>query len=167
MAGTPNPEGVVEAAISVLTSDLPAKLLSLDSEYNDGITLATVAKFWRNYAAQDQYDEVPACIVTCSEGEIQFRTYRIYDHEFTIHYVFVGNDVISGFQPQEVLTKRLQRTIRATIEILENKPKLTISGSDYCDRFIVERVNYSDTFTDGQEFRRDGLLTCLARTSTP
>ena len=167
MAGTPSPEDTITALVTVLTADLPAKLDSLDTEYTDALALDDISKFWLNYQEADRYDETPALVIVSTRSEITFRTYRIYDHVITIHIIMIGNDVVGSYSPQETLTLRLYRTARAIVETLETKPKLTISGSDYCDRIVVESIDYSDTFTDGEEFRRDGLITCLARTSTP
>jgi len=158
MAGTRSPEDVVNALVTLLTANLATKLTAIDTEMSDSITLVDIASYYK--APLERYDKYPACVVDCFDSIVpdELRTDLVHIHSVNIMVILVGNEAVDSLLPQEVMGKRLYRTIRGMEEVIADFPRLTVSSVDQCDQIIVSSRDYSDTITDGTAFRRDGLI---------
>lgn len=166
MAGSINPEGAINAIRSILIADLPAKLNTLDAEYNDGIVLDDPVDYWR--APIERYDNYPACVIVArgSNRPDEYRNDTIQFHELEIQVLLAGNEATAALLPYELLTVRLQRTIRAIQEVLEAKTHLTVSANDNADHLLVTQIDYSDFFPVESRMRRDARMIVLVLIST-
>lgn len=158
MAGTRSPEDAINAIVTLLTANLSAKLTAIDTEMDDSITLVDIAAYYK--APLERYDKFPACIVDCFDSVVsdELRSDLVHLHSVNIMVILVGNEAVDSLLPQEILGKRLYRTVRGIEEVLSDFPRLTVSSVDQCDQLIVTAKDYSDTATDGNAFRRDGLI---------
>ena len=167
MAGSINPEGACGAIKAILTSDLPAKLDLLDTEYNDAVVLEDVAAYW--LAPQARYDLYPAVVIVIRSSDIpeDLRNQMIQWHQIEVQVLLAGNDVNATLTtPGEMLAARLQRTVRGIQEVLKAKQQLTITAVDYCDHQILTGIDYSDFFDVEQGMRRDARLMYAVMVST-
>jgi len=149
MAGTINPEDAINGVISVLGASLPAKLDTLDTAYTDAVVLDDIAAYYR--APQERYEAYPCAIFVArrSYRPDEFRNENIWWIEIEGQVYIVGNETLAGYQsvtllPQELVTVRLQRTMRGIQEVLEANSHLPISGTHYADHTLVDSVEYSD-----------------------
>lgn len=165
MAGSRSPEEVINAIVTLLTANLATKLSAIDTEMSDSITLTDIQAYYR--APLERYDKYPACVVDCfgSLSPDEFRRDQVHIHTVNIMVVLIGNQAVDGLLPQEVLTKRLFRTIRGIEEVIADYPRLTVSSVDKCDQIVVTERSYDDTVTDGRAFRRDGMVETLVMCS--
>ena len=158
MAGTLN---AFDAAVSIKTimgTDLPTKLDALDTAYNDSITLDDIAQWY--LAPLARYDALPCGIIIPSgtQKPDEYRGEVVVFHLIDIHIVHHGNTKTAAYLPQELTSIKLARTCRGIQEVLEANETLTISSTDNADHLLVQGVDFSDTFTDGENFRRDALM---------
>ena len=153
MAGGRNSEGVVTAVKTVLsagTGGLDDMMGTVDAEYNDDITLETVAEYLEAHPAE--MDEWPTVVIVAPDTDIPGRTGHYGEHWHTVRVWFL---TLSRFEdegslnPQENLTRRINRSLEAIQRVLEANPRLTIDGTDYADRLFVRHVTRPD-FIDKQ-----------------
>ena len=154
MAGKYNTDNTVEAVIDVLTRLSPAKFNTIDSEINDGILLADVAK-WYRAPELENYDSYPSCVVTAQGFQIPdpLRAENIKHHEIQL-VLWVcsidATDTAATLLPQETMTKQLERMIRGFIEVFEDQPTLAnAGGTDQVDHALVVSGDLSD-FDQGE-----------------
>ena len=149
MAGTINPEDAVNGIVSVLGASLPAKLDTLDTAYTDAVVLEDIAAYLR--APQERYEVYP-CAVIVARGSTrpdEFRNESIWWISLEMQVYIVGNESLAAYQgvtliPQELVTIRLQRTLRGIQEVLEANTHLPVSGVHYADHVKIETVDFSD-----------------------
>jgi hypothetical protein len=149
MAGTINPEDAVGAMKSIIEADLPAKLDSLDTEYGatGAEVLDDIAKVWLAPQERHQVSNIPALTIAAAETEWdqeRGEQEAIYQHRIVAELLLRGNDRTTDYAPEELLTVKLQRTVRGLIETLEAKRHLTVSGSKNADYIAFEGVAYSE-----------------------
>lgn len=107
-------EGLVDELITYLNTNLPAKLDSIDSQLDDGITLEDVAEYLRRDPSNPRaITKLPACFVIVPRTTlVNWReTSAQENHIVWIYLVVRNNDV-------ETLRKLLYRYARATWETL-------------------------------------------------
>ena len=130
MASSFDPGLAAEAVISLLSSNLAAKLDTLDTEYGD-ITLRDIAAFYR---AMPGTPNVYPCISVYASGrqetEGQYATFNLRGHLLECRIWEVAMDATSTLLPVEVLQKRLERTVRACEEVLHENRGLTVTGTN-------------------------------------
>lgn len=149
MAGTINPEDAIGAMKTIVEADLPAVLDALDTEYGatGSEVLDDVAKVWLAPQRQHQASHIPALTIVAAETEWdqeRGEQEAIYQHRIVAELLLRGNDRTSDYAPEELLTVKLQRTVRGLIETLEAKRYLTVSGSKNADYLALEGVAYSE-----------------------
>ena len=149
MAGTINPEDALVAIKTILAADLPAMLNTLDTEYSatGDEVLADVAKYW--FAPQERYQgqDVPALLLVAVETEWdqeRGEQEAVYQHRLALELTLRGNSRTATYAPDELLTVKLQRTVRGIIETLEAKRQLTVSSAKNADYIAFEGAAYSE-----------------------
>jgi hypothetical protein len=162
-AGTENPEDAITALINVFTTSLPAKLDALDTLFNDGITLADIAAFYR--APIDTHDLVPALVLAAEDTEVVEYHENLLAHRIEGRLILIGNDAITGRLPQEVLNSRLYRTMTGMYQVLRANPTLTVGSTANAVFCEAERRVYGETLVSQGMFRRDGVITLKVLTS--
>ena len=168
MAGTINPEDACGAIKAIIAADLPAKLDALDTEY--GATgdevLDDVAKVW--LAPQERHQQVPALTVVAAETEWDQEMGEkeaVYQHRLVAELVMRGNSRTATLAPEELLTVKLQRTVRGIVEVLEAKRRLTVSGTNNADYLALEGASYSELDATGPAIEKRAELSFLVLVS--
>ena len=158
MAGTINPQDSANSIITVLNSGMAAKLGSLDSSYNDGITLDTVDAYWR--APQEHYPgKVNIVVVATSTETINSPDQRETNY-ISIELIVTGSQSSSTYSGTEMITIRLWRTCRAVQELLN---KTTLSTA--VDQCYIDRIDASEIGADGTQFEQRAEIQLFTYTS--
>ena len=170
MAGNRSSEGVITAIKTILTADLPAKLDLLDTEY--GATgdevLADIAKVWLAPQERHQAQNVPALVLVAvgTEWLQEYGSEGVYQHSIAMELILRGNSRTTTLAPEELLTVKLQRTVRGIVETLEAKRQLTVSSTNNCDFIAYEGVAYSELFdTDESPLEKRAEVNFLVQIS--
>ena len=140
-------EGTIDAVESYLNTNMAAKLDTLDSEYNDGITLDDIQTYYK--AETLAVPELPSIYVIGNRTvpEAEGPTYLKAAHYMTIA-------VMVGDANTETLRKRLYRHIRAIVEVLR-------AARD--DATFVSKAVVFDTFEFSPMYGRTGAFLQDAR----
>lgn len=170
MAGTRNPEDAITAIKTILEADLPAKLDALDTEYSatGDEVLADVAKIW--LAPQERYQgsDLPALVVVAAEtrwDREMGQQEAIYEHDIAMELTLRGNSRTATLAPEELLTVKLQRTVRGIVEVLENKRQLTVSSTANADYIAFEGAAFSELDASGGQIEKRAEVNFLALVS--
>ena len=158
MAGTINPQDSANAIITVLNSDMSAKLNALDSEYDDGIILDDVDNFWR--APQEVYPSKVNIVVAPTSSEVVNSPEQRQLHSITVEVIVTGNQSSSTYSGTELITIRLWRTFRAVQECIN---KSTLSSK--VDQSYVNNLDASEIGTDGSRFEQRAEIQMTIHTS--
>ena len=158
MAGTINPQDSANAIITVLNSDMSAKLNALDSEYDDGIILDDVDNFWR--APQEVYPSKVNIVVAPTSSEVVNSPEQRQLHSITVEVIVTGNQSSSTYSGTELITIRLWRTCRAVQECIN---KSTLSNN--VDQCYVNTLDASEIGTDGSRFEQRAEIQMTIYTS--
>lgn len=167
MAGDQNPEIAVEAIITILTASLPAQLDAIDTAMNDGITLDDIAHFYR--APLWAYDTLPACVVMAQRTVYPdlFRPDVIRQHVLELQVYLECHEASSTKLPQEILTARLERTMKGIHTVILANPTLDVSGTSKADHTLIQGVEYSNLVPRGDDgVFRGARMTLLSYFST-
>jgi hypothetical protein len=166
MAGSKNAQVTASKVLAVLQAGWSAKVLALDTSYNDGITLTTPDAYYQ--APQRAYGAALSVVVVAAPMERDYRgSERINGQTVLVGLVVGGNEAIGDHSPQEVVTIKLWRYAEAVTEILEENNSLTLSSTAWADETLVTSfdpsVQASDETEPGYEQRM--LVTVLLLTS--
>lgn len=171
MAGTINPGDTCAAIKTIIEADLAAILDSLDTEHSatGAEVLDDIAKVWLAPQARHQASNLPALGVFAAGtrwrqdlGEQE----AVYVHTIVLEVLLRGNDRTSDYAPEELLTVKLERTVRGIIETLEAKRQLTISAADNCDYLAFERASFGETVeADESRIEKRAEMSFLVRVS--
>lgn len=148
---------VADRIVTQLKNSLPAKLDTLDTEYNDSITLEDIPT--DNFFVSERR-KLPGFPLVCvipertlvpSDGEFR---YDIEYHTLTVALA------ISVNEDEDTLKKRTLRTMRGIEEVmLDNR---TLSGS--VDDLVVQSKEYLPLLTSGNALLQEAQLTVEVRT---
>ena len=158
MAGTINPQDSANSIITVLTSGMSAKLNALDSEYDDGIVLDDVDKFWRS--PQENYPNKVNIVVVATSSEVVNSPEQRQLQSISAEVILTGNQSSSTYSGSEMITIRLWRTCRAVQELIN---KTTLSNA--VDQCYVQTIDASEIGTDGTRFEQRAEIQILTYTS--
>jgi hypothetical protein len=166
MAGSKNAQVTASKVLAVLQAGWSAKVLALNTSYNDGITLATPDAYYQ--APQRAYGAALSVVVVAAPMERDYRgSERINGQTVLVGLVVGGNEAIGDYSPQEVVAIKLWRYAEAVTEILEENNSLTLSSTAWADETLVTSfdpsVQASDETEPGYEQRM--LVTVLLLTS--
>jgi len=168
MAGDINPEGAIDAIKTILTSDMAAKITALDTEYSasGNEALDAIDKIW--IAPQMRYQEVPAVVIVAlsSRRREDLGSEDIYQHDIALELILRSSSKTSTLKSAELLTIKLQRTLRAITEVLEAKRKLTVSAVEKCDHLRFRDTELSELVEDDNIFEKRGQMTFEVFVST-
>jgi len=142
MAGTISPGDAIDAIHSILTSDLPAKLDALDTEYSStgDEVLADLVKIWKSPI--ERFQENPgASLVSSGFARLEEVGHNIYDVFVTLVVNLSHGNVSTGsLSPAELLTQQIQRTIRGAAEVILSKRTLSVSSVNNADFVYLDEV---------------------------
>jgi len=144
MAGSKNAQVTATKVRAVLEAGWVAKIASINTAYDDGVTLVAVDN-WYNSPQRDFGGDLN--IVVASGGsERDYRGgERVNMQEVLVGVVAGGNTVVGTLSPQEVVVALLWRYWEAVVDILEENNNLTLSGTKWADEVLV---------TDAEPFAR-------------
>jgi hypothetical protein len=166
MAGSKNAQVTASKVKKVLEDGWSAKVIALNTAYNDGITLAEPDAYFQ--APQRAYGAALSVVVVAAPMERDYRgSERINGQTVLVGLVVGGNEAVDDYSPQEVVTIKLWRYAEAVTEILETNHTLTLSGTAWADETLVTSfepsVQASDETEPGYEQRM--LVTVMLLTS--
>lgn len=106
-------EGLIDAIKTYLTTNLPAKLDALDTEYPDTIVLEDLVTWYVGQKSIESIQEYPAGFVLANETSIEYwnNTSSNGMHEITISVIVLDQD-------PEIMQRRVYRYARAVWETL-------------------------------------------------
>jgi hypothetical protein len=150
VAGTRNPEDVIAAMKTIIEASLPANLDLLDTEYSaTGVeVLDDLVKVWLAPQERHQQQNLPCLTLMAVETEWdqeRGQQEAVYQHRIAGELILRGNARTVSLAPEELLTAKLQRTVRGIVETLEATRQLTVSGAKKCDYIAFESAAYSET----------------------
>jgi hypothetical protein len=160
MAGKKDIIAVADALVTHFQSCLPAKLDTLDTEYNDGIILEDVPNQYYYITEKQKMEGFPLVCVIADNTDGRVGTgeprYGIERHQLTIAVALVGNNT------EEELERRTSRTLRGLQECIEDNRTLNCSV-DYID---ILTKQYGPLLTNGNALLQESQMTILAHIST-
>lgn len=136
MAGSKNPKVAAAAMETILAANFAAKVVELNSAYDDGITLVVPTAYHKvpTYQYEGPFDVV---IVPGSMLREYMGSERPNGEEILVGLVCSGNKEVGSKTPQEVVNDQIWRYAQAVTEILEANGKLAIGGTPNCDGLYV------------------------------
>ena len=173
MAGTINPGDAITALDTIIAADHGAIFDAIDTEHSatGAEVLDDIEKIWTapqvdGYAAGD----IPALVLVSFSSALNtdISTYAELHFEHVIQGLLIvrGNDRITGYAPNELLNLKLERMVRGLIEVVQAKPRLTISAVDKCDQCIITSVRYSSVGeTDSNQLEKRARMDFEVHTS--
>jgi hypothetical protein len=151
---------VADRVVAHLKADLPAKLTSLTTEYNDGITLANIPAANYVISERQKLPGFPMIAVIQDDTDIsddgEFR-YHIERHRMTVAVALMDNI------DEDNLVRRTHRTLRGIEEVfLDDR---TLNGSVVDVRCLNK--SYASLMAAGNGLLKEGQLEIEAMTSIP
>ena len=141
---------VADRIVAQLKTSLPARLDTLDTEYNDGITLADIPVDHYVISERQKLPGFPMVAVIQDDTDIsenEFR-YNAERHSMTVAVAMMDNI------NEDDLVRRTHRTLRGIEEVfLDNR---TLSGS-VVDLKCIHK-SYSSLMTNGNALLKEGQL---------
>lgn len=169
MAGTVNADDACQAIKDIIEADSGAILDAIDTAYSatGAEVLDDIAKVW--LAPQERHQQLPALTVVAAETEWDQEAGEkegIYQHRIVLELVLRGNNRTTDYAPEELLTVKIQRTVRGLVETLEAKRRLTVSGTNHADYLAFESVAYSELDASGAQIEKRAEMSFLVLVST-
>lgn len=124
-----DPGKIRDAIKTLLEDDLPAQFDLIDTAYGDGITLRDLDKI--HMARMRAYPDYPCGVIYPSgQGGDEDQEAGFLLREHTIHTVFYEctNEATTTLLPDELMQKRLERTVVAAMILLDANRTLSITG---------------------------------------
>lgn len=155
MSGKRDIAWVADTVVAHQKSKLPAKLNTLDTEYNDGIILEDIPD--DNYYVSEKANP-PGYPLFCAIPERTdmnpFDGQSRYNIEY--HFLTLAVALVSRGEPEEMLKRRTMRTIRGVSEVILDDRTMGASVDDV----IILAKEYSPIVTDGENpfFLSEGSL---------
>ena len=158
-AGKKDALWVADKTVAQLQTSLSAKLTTLQTEYNDGITLTAIPNGSMFVAERKQLPAPPFLIVMPDRTDaVPFSGEARYDIEY--HYLTIAV-VDQGNIQEDRLKRRCARYVRAVEEVLiDNR---TLNGS--VEDIIVVSKEYAPMMSDGgSNLIQEGQVSFRAQT---
>ncbi len=170
MAGTINADDACKAIKDIIEADSAAVFDTIDTEFSatGDEVLDDIAKVWLAPQERHQESNVPALTVVASEVEWDQELGEkeaVYQHRIAVELLLRGNARTSDYAPEELLTVKIQRTVRGIVETLEAKRQLTVSATKHADYLAFEGAAFSELDASGNHLEKRAELSFLVLVS--
>lgn len=144
-----NPQDAAEYVIAHLTTNLSAKLDSIEAEYADGVELPDVDTYWR--APQERYPDHLNVVVVPAETQPITNSDQRQQFTLLVELVVSGKQTssTSTLKPTEIVLTRTWRTYRAVYELLHKS-----SLSNQVGYTVIENAAPTDFALEGKTYQQ-------------
>jgi len=160
MAGKRDIAFVAETINTQLKNNLPAKLVVLDTEYNDSITLEGIPD--ENFFISERTPGLlvwPLCVTLPENTDVlPFTGEARYDIEH--HFLTVAIELTAN-EDADTLKKRAVRTTRGIQEVFLDS--FTLNGS--VDHILILAKDYGSLISDGNSLLQEAQVKVRVQTS--